>query len=353
MIISVIIPVYKVEKYIQRCLESVIAQKCNGFDIECILVDDCSPDMSMDIAKGIIAHYIGPISFRIITNSENQGLSCSRNNGLRIAKGEFVFFLDSDDNLMANSLSFLYREIKRYGCVIDMVVGNSYDYDLNRYWLDKNGSPFLLLNHDDIMRRFLQIEMPMMAWNKLVRRQFLLDNNLFFRPSMIHEDELWSYDLYEVVRSVVLIPEVTYLYESHAESITSSSAFFTHRVEGCHILVSKMLITLKQGLYVERFFWGINIYMRSEALIRDGGLVGEVVLTNKKLCRLMLYRSLADFRLSIFVFLLLTVHPPFCNLIRFRWFRQKYNWVRNVFSMVALAFDSFHPVKKNQRLQID
>ena len=105
--ISIIVPVYNTDfALLNRCLDSILNQTYDCF--ECILVDDCSPDMSMDIAKGIIAHYIGPISFRIITNSENQGLSCSRNNGLRIAKGEFVFFLDSDDNLMANSLSFLF-----------------------------------------------------------------------------------------------------------------------------------------------------------------------------------------------------------------------------------------------------
>ena len=68
MVVSVIIPVYKVEQYIQRCLESVIAQECDDFDIECILVDDCSPDMSMDIAKGIIAQYNGSIIFRLLLN---------------------------------------------------------------------------------------------------------------------------------------------------------------------------------------------------------------------------------------------------------------------------------------------
>ena len=66
MTISVIIPIYKVEKYIQRSLESVIAQECDDFDIECILIDDCSPDMSVDIAKDIIDQYKGSINFHIL-----------------------------------------------------------------------------------------------------------------------------------------------------------------------------------------------------------------------------------------------------------------------------------------------
>lgn len=342
MTISVIIPVYKVEKYIQRCLESVIAQECDDFDIECILVDDCSPDMSMDIANGIIDNYDGSITFCIINNSENQGLSVSRNKGLMMAKGDYVFFLDSDDDLTANCLSSLYRETDRYNCVVDMVVGNSYKFQVDHYWQSREERPVLLLNHIEIMRRFLQVEIPMTAWNKLVRRQFLIDNNLFFRPNMIHEDELWSYELYEAIKSVVLIPEVTYIYEHNADSIMCSSSFLTRRVEGCHILVAKMLETLCRDLYVERFFWGISMYMKSEAIIREKRLDGELASVNKQLSKMMLNRSLVDSRFSIFVFLLFTVNPPFSRLIHFRWFRQKYYWFRELFYKLALFFNLFH-----------
>ena len=69
-----------------------------------ILVDDCSVDMSMVIAKEIIDHYHGQISFHILSNSENQGPSVSRNNGMMIAKGDYVFFLDSDDSILLQFL---------------------------------------------------------------------------------------------------------------------------------------------------------------------------------------------------------------------------------------------------------
>lgn len=342
MTISVIIPVYKVEKYIQRCLKSVVAQECDDFDIECILVDDCTPDKSMDIAKDFIDHYSGSISFLFFYNSENQGLSVSRNNGLMMAKGDYVFFLDSDDDITANCLSNLSKRINQNGRVVDMVIGNSYDYHTNHYWLNREGSPILLLNHIEIMRRFLQVEIPMMAWNKLVRRQLLIDNHLLFRPRMIHEDELWSYELFGVIGSVVLIPEITYIYEQNEESIMTSSSNLICRVEGCQILVSKMLDSLCRELYVERFFWGINMYMKSEAHIRTGRLMGEIVLNNRQLCRLMIERSLRDLRLTIFVFLLLTIQSPFCKLIRYRWFRQKYYWIRKLFYKFAIVFDFIH-----------
>lgn len=342
MTISVIIPVYKVENYIQRCLESVIAQECDDFDIECILVDDCSPDMSMGIAKDIIDHYHGSINFRIISNIENLGPSTSRNNGLKVAKGDYIYYLDSDDHLSKNCLSSLFREINQYGCVVDMVIGNSFNYNSGHCWLKEEKSPFLLLNHADIMRRFLRIELPTMAWNKLIRRPFLLDNNLVFRPGMLHEDELWSYELYNVVSSVVLIPDVTYYYEQVANSIMNSSSNLVRRTEGYHILVSRMLNTLCHDLYVDRFFWGIYMYMKSEAIIRTENLSGEIVSENKQLRRLMVNRSLADFRILIFIFLLLTVVPPFHWLIRFRWFRQNYSWFRKLLRRLAIIFDFLH-----------
>lgn len=343
MTISVIIPIYKVEKYIQRCLDSVIAQKCDNFDVECILVNDCTPDMSMDIAQKIIDDYTGSISFRIINNVENQGLSCSRNNGLMMAKGEYVFFLDSDDDLTDNCLLCLYKELNRDGCDVDMVIGNSFDFHTNHFWQNMDAPPIFLSNHVDIMKRFLRVEIPMMAWNKLVRRQLLLDNNLFFRPRMIHEDELWSYDLFDVISSVVLIPEITYNYEPNVDSIMSSSSVLIRRVEGCHILVSRMLNTLNKELYVERFFWGVNMYMKSEAIIRTNRLSGEVVSKNKEIRMTLSNKALMDFRLSIFLFLLLTIQPPFGWLIRFGWFRQKYYWLRKIFEKFALIFDVLHP----------
>lgn len=342
MTISVIIPVFKVEKYIHRCLESVIAQECNVFDIECILVDDCSPDRSMAIAKEVINHYNGSIIFQILSNSDNQGVSCSRNNGLKIAKGDYVLFLDSDDTLTKDCLQQLYKEIKHNGCVVDMVMGNSYDYHTGVYWLDRDREPYLLLDHHDIMRRFLQVDLPSMAWNKLIRRQFLLDNSLFFRPQMLHEDELWSYDLYNVISSIVLIPNVTYYYRQNADSIMNSASNLIRRSEGYHILISKMLDSLCHDLYVDRFFWGIYMYMNSDTVIRDGGLTGEIVLKNKQLRKIMLYRSLRDCRLSISSFMLLTVFPPFRWLIRFKWFRQKYYWLKKLFEKFAQLFDIFH-----------
>ena len=335
--ISIIIPIYKVEKYIERCILSVMAQKgIDGF-IECILVDDCTPDGSMQIAQQLIDNYHGPILFRIIHNNENLGLSCSRNNGLRAAQGDFVYFLDSDDYISIDCLDLLSKRLVCDEGYIDMVVGNSYDFQHKKYWQNKDGETLLLTDHDDIMRRFLQFEIPMMAWNKLVRRQFLLDNNLVFVPRMIHEDELWSYELYNVINAVVLIPEITYSYEDNAGSITSSPSNYNRRVEAYHKLVNVMLASLNHNnLYVERFFWGIHMYMFSLDLLLRHELPTDLKTRNDNLRKKMMRKSLSDGQWAISAFLLMTVFPPFVQLIRFAWFRNHYHVLRSFFRGMAL-----------------
>ena len=92
MILSIIIPVYKVEKYVRKTLESVFSENFSDNEVEVIVVNDGTPDRSMDIVNEFVSHK----SLRII-NQENQGLSGARNTGIKAAKGKYVWFVDSDD----------------------------------------------------------------------------------------------------------------------------------------------------------------------------------------------------------------------------------------------------------------
>ena len=91
MKLSIIIPVYNVEKYIQRCLESVMSQETDSFETECIIVDDCTPDSSMDIIRKMVNDYQGSISFIFLNHQQNKGLSEARNT-LPITISAFGYF---------------------------------------------------------------------------------------------------------------------------------------------------------------------------------------------------------------------------------------------------------------------
>ncbi len=125
MKISVIIPVYKVEPYVRRCLESVSQQSCEGFQIECIVVDDCSPDNSMDIAESVFRENSNKdVEFVVLHHDQNKGLCEARNTGIRAATGDYLFFIDSDDCIMENT----FKDFMRYAIDypdIDVFMGSS------------------------------------------------------------------------------------------------------------------------------------------------------------------------------------------------------------------------------------
>lgn len=130
--------VYNVEKYVAECLNSVISQTYDHSKIECIIVNDCTTDDSMDIVYEIIKKYDGGMSFIICRHEHNEGVSAARNTGIELAKGNYIFFIDSDDYIYPNSLELLLNASKIYG-YSDMVVGNfCYEFlKKNNYTFDK------------------------------------------------------------------------------------------------------------------------------------------------------------------------------------------------------------------------
>lgn len=219
MKISVIVPVYNVEQYVLECLLSVANQTMtNG--VECILIDDCGNDNSMTIANNFLLSYTGNICFKLHSHPINKGLSAARNTGILMARGKYLFFLDSDDVLKPNCLEMLYMMAERYNS--DLVVGsytvnscNMERYnkiDLPEFTEDKSFIKKTLLNYD---------RMQVMAQNKMVRRDFVLEHKLFFQKGVIHEDVLWTFFLAKYVENMVICKERVYFYRSTPGSITN------------------------------------------------------------------------------------------------------------------------------------
>lgn len=115
-IVSIIIPVYNVEAYIEECLHSVSNQTIPE-QLECLVVDDCGCDNSATIAKRYIESYTGKVKFQFVKREKNGGLSAARNSGLRMATGKYVYFLDSDDYIKPGAMETLLRLVNIYGDV--------------------------------------------------------------------------------------------------------------------------------------------------------------------------------------------------------------------------------------------
>lgn len=236
--ISIIIPVYNVERFIKDCLQSVIGQTYIG-EIECILVNDCTPDKSIDIAEKAIKNYRGNIKFRFIHHKQNRGLSAARNSGLEQAQGEYVYFLDSDDEITPNCIEELTRPLqnKKY----DFIIGN---YKTSGTIWHK--TPELLLNtgelsnNKDIIYAYYSYQWYMMAWNKLCKTNFLKEHNLYFKEGLIHEDDLWSFQLACSAQCIYIVNKVTYIYKLRENSIITSNKLDLH-IQSLILIIQNMI----------------------------------------------------------------------------------------------------------------
>lgn len=227
--VSIIVPVYNAELYVERCLNSVIRQTYDGW-MECIVVDDCGTDNSIETVCKIVSEYAGPISFRIIHHTHNRGLSAARNTGINEASGDYVFFLDSDDELLPSSIEILASPIQK-DRTIEMVMGErkyaSRPVNTPLIPFEVNLSPL-----ESVRRFYLTHRLSVAAWNKLVDKRFLKTNQLSFKEGLLHEDLLWTHYVMKCLGHLYLLPETTYLVHSHPNSITRG--LISKEVLACH-----------------------------------------------------------------------------------------------------------------------
>ena len=210
-LISIIIPIYKVEKYVAECLKSVQSQDYKNLEIICI--DDGSPDKS-----GAIVAKLQKSDPRItILTQSNQGLSAARNAGLRVARGEYVMFMDSDDYLEPNVISKLHAlalETKS-----DLVVGSYYEFTEGKKPHSLLSGATTPLTQEEALRRLLREEGFMIAvWGKLYRRS--LFRGIEFPVGHIHEDVGTTYKLFLKATRIAYLSLHTYAYRLLPNSIT-------------------------------------------------------------------------------------------------------------------------------------
>lgn len=218
-LVSVILPVYNVEKYIYKCINSVINQTYKNLEI--ILVDDGSPDNCSKICDDY-----AKIDNRIkVIHKENGGLSDARNFGIKSATGKYIAFIDPDDYVSDYYIEVLYQNI----------IKNNADISICSFVeVTENESNDLNLNNSDenVVYTFSRMEVfenlyvsewalrTVVAWNKLYKRE--LWNNLLYPKGKIHEDEFVICELIEKSSKIVYTDKVLYYYVQHKGSITGN-----------------------------------------------------------------------------------------------------------------------------------
>lgn len=208
--LSVIIPIYNVEKYLTKCIESVINQTYKN--IEIILVNDGSTDNS----KEIIDKYSSIDSRIKVINKKNGGLSDARNVGIELAKGEYITFLDSDDWIELNMYEKLYKYIKQENAdIVQCSYQKVYDEEVNN---QKNKEEVNIMSGEKSLYNLG--EKTVVVWNKIYKRE--LFNDIRFPKGKYHEDEFTIYKvLYKANKIVDLNLPLVY-YRQREDSIMNS-----------------------------------------------------------------------------------------------------------------------------------
>lgn len=206
MKVSIIVPVYNVSQYIVRCINSIINQVYTN--IECIIIDDQSKDNSIELCRNIISNYSGPITFIFLQHKTNRGLSAARNTGTLQATGDYIYYLDSDDEMYPTTISNLIKAAQEYPNA-EIIQGSTYCNLNQEYYHYQPDKPYLS-NNKEIQNKFYTTNFPINAWNKLIKKKFIDKYNLLFREGIIHEDELWCFSTIKKLTYIVFIQDYTY-----------------------------------------------------------------------------------------------------------------------------------------------
>lgn len=212
--VSVIVPVYNVEPFLARCLDSIVGQTLREIEIVC--VDDGSPDRSIDILN----RYAAQDSRIRVISQENRGLGGARNRGFDAATGEYVLYVDSDDWIDPAYCERLYEAARQSGadiaCASILKIRPSYSKWTVHYTEQKLVTA--------VQERFLAAHCPpdFYVMNKLLRREMLLQMGLRFRERVCYEDVEYTMRLLGESESLVTVPDVVYRYVVNGASITKS-----------------------------------------------------------------------------------------------------------------------------------
>lgn len=280
-LISVIVPIYKVEKFLDKCVKSIVNQ--TYFNLEIILVDDGSPDNCPAICDKW-----GEKDNRIrVVHKKNGGLSDARNAGLNIATGEYVVFIDSDDWIESSMIEKLYvllmkcnADIAECGVCYVTENGNELKKDVNVggiQELSKIEALKLLISTNQVRQT---------VWNKLYKRSVIEKNS--FVVGKTHEDEFWTYKVIDNAEKIVVTDDVLYNYVQRNGSIVNSD-YSVKRLDGLEARVERMKYLSKYpelGQELKKSVWFTCMYHYQCALKYLNGeekeKIKNVIISYKK-----------------------------------------------------------------------
>lgn len=214
--LSIIVPFYNVEPFIEECIRSLYNQDISWEEYEVICVDDCSPDGSHAIVEQLQKEYP---TLRLICHRENKKLGGARNTGLKVAQGKYIWFVDSDDFIEKNVLSYLLNVAEHQK--LDVLHFDYVNYPFVSA-MDRSMPETPVMSGIELLfSPTFEFDKDLItAWQKIYNRQFLIDNNLFFAENIMFEDNDFAIAVLAYSQRVKHINLNAYFYRNNANSIT-------------------------------------------------------------------------------------------------------------------------------------
>lgn len=236
--VSVIIPVYNVEQYIEKCITSVLSQTYKN--IEIIIIDDCGSDKSIQIAESLISGLENRA--KILYNQCNQGPSISRNNGINVVSGKYFYLLDSDDYIDCDAIE------KLVACAdstdADMVVGCIKKCEDNKETYIRNEFP-AHASLSDIRAAFYRNEFKPYGSHKLINLEQYRKSGVIFYPGIFHEDLLWLIQLLYSFKRIEFVNDSILNYQIRPQSTSTSNDNYDLRAKSFAVILKEMYTTAR------------------------------------------------------------------------------------------------------------
>ncbi len=239
--VSVIIPMYNAEKFIGACLESIFAQTFKDFEV--IVVDHCSTDNSVEIVENYLKRE-GVQQLKLLRLKKNFGNACvPRNSGLNFSRGKYIYFTDADDLILENALETLYNYAENYNVdVICMHKYFSFEDAPDKLQLKNSQIVNSMINKAEIpvyvsenvaerMNDFFQGKIHVTPWLQFSRRDFLIDNEIYFPEVLVSEDDFWIIQIICEAKKVLFIPDALYANRQNLSSMTRSTKTVEQKIK--------------------------------------------------------------------------------------------------------------------------
>ena len=268
-LVSVIIPMYNVEKYIAETLNSILAQSFKNFEV--VVVDDCSTDDSVKIAESFIPKFAGRLKImKLHINNGNPAVP--RNLGLTMSRGKYVFFMDSDDAIIKTALEEVYNLAEKFQA--DVIYcenfftsegeGDEFLKNIHTGGWTQSGTPvkeptFITEDLTQRMIDLMNLRISACPPLKFLLRDFLVYNQITF-PNIIQEDTIWTLKLICFAKKFVRVPNIVYIRRLRDGSITAAPKSFN---EYLRKWMERTIIGIK---FTDNFLDTINLFKENLGL---------------------------------------------------------------------------------------